>query len=150
MAKTQILWAARDDARAHALTRSSCELPRPQILNFGRRLLPLETAVETHPTDGVAGTAGERSDSCADHGVSGGGFGLDLVGVVPVNLVAGVAGAVLIVLNLGVLAYGFSLFLVSSLLWNWVGWRHREASLVLLQSAFTVINFLCFYRWAQF
>ncbi len=48
------------------------------------------------------------------------------------------------------MAYGFGLFLVSSLLWSWVGWMHREASLVLLQGAFTVINLLGLYRWAQF
>ena len=67
-----------------------------------------------------------------------------------IGTAAGVAGAVLIALNLGIVAYGFGLFLVSSLLWSWVGWMHREASLVLLQGAFTVINLLGLYRWVQF
>ena len=62
---------------------------------------------------------------------------------------AGVSGAVLIALNLGVVAYGFGLFLVSSVLWTWVGWMHREASLMLLQGSFTAINLLGLYRWAQ-
>jgi len=63
-----------------------------------------------------------------------------------IGTAAGVAGAVFIALNLGIVAYGFGLFLVSSLLWSWVGWMHREASLVLLQSAFMVINLLGLYR----
>lgn len=61
----------------------------------------------------------------------------------------GVSGAVLIALNLDVVVYGFGLFLLSSLLWVWVGWMHREASLVVLQSAFTLINVFGFYRWVQ-
>lgn len=51
-----------------------------------------------------------------------------------IGTAAGIAGAILIALNLGIVAYGFGLFLVSSLLWGWVGWMHRGASLVLLQS----------------
>ena len=54
--------------------------------------------------------------------------------------VAGVAGAALIALNLGVVGYGFMLFLVSSLLWCAVAWVQREASLLVLQIAFTTIN----------
>ena len=65
-----------------------------------------------------------------------------------VGTVTGVAGAVLIALNLDVVAYGFGLFLISSVLWAWVGWMHREASLMVLQSAFTVINMLGIFRWA--
>lgn len=61
---------------------------------------------------------------------------------------AGIAGAVLIALNLGFAAYGFGLFLISSLLWTAVGWVHREPSLTVLQSAFTVINVIGIYRWA--
>jgi hypothetical protein len=64
-----------------------------------------------------------------------------------IGTATGIAGAVLIALNLGVVAYGFGLFLASSLLWAWVGWMHREPSLLLLQSAFTVINLLGLYRW---
>ena len=45
---------------------------------------------------------------------------------------------------------GFALFLAPSLLWSVVGWVHREASLVVLHGAFTVINLLGIYRWATF
>ncbi len=65
-----------------------------------------------------------------------------------IGTATGVTGAVLIALNLDVVAYGFGLFLISSLLWAWVGWMHRETSLVVLQSAFTVINVLGIFRWA--
>lgn len=60
---------------------------------------------------------------------------------------AGIAGAVLIALNLGIVVYGFGLFLVSSVLWTAVGWVQREPSLTLLQTAFTVINVMGVYRW---
>jgi hypothetical protein len=59
----------------------------------------------------------------------------------------GVLAASLIALNLGVEAYGFGLFLISSVLWTWAGWMHREASLVLLEATFTVINVVGLYRW---
>jgi hypothetical protein len=48
-----------------------------------------------------------------------------------------------------VVVYGFTLFLLSSLLWAWVGWMHRETSLVVLQSAFTIINVVGLFRWVQ-
>ncbi|MBM3952650.1 MAG: hypothetical protein FJ311_14505 [Rhodospirillales bacterium] len=60
---------------------------------------------------------------------------------------AGVAGAVLVALNIGVTGYGFVLFLVSSLLWGAAGFAQRELSLVVLQGAFTAINLLGIYRW---
>jgi len=60
---------------------------------------------------------------------------------------AGVAGALLVALNLGVVGYGFVLFLVSSLLWTGVGLVQREPSLVVLQAAFTVINVIGIWRW---
>lgn len=60
---------------------------------------------------------------------------------------AGVAGAVLVALNMGVTGYGFVLFLVSSLLWSAAGVAQREPSLVVLQGAFTAINVLGIYRW---
>lgn len=63
---------------------------------------------------------------------------------------AGIAGAVLIALNIGAVAGGFGLFLISSLLWSAVGWTQREPSLVVLQGAFTAINLLGIYRWAMF
>jgi hypothetical protein len=61
---------------------------------------------------------------------------------------AGVSGAILIALNLGVIAYGFAMFLVSSLLWSAVGLIQREPSLVVLQSVFTIVNVLGLWRWA--
>ena len=64
-----------------------------------------------------------------------------------IGTVVGATGAALIALNLGVVVYGFGLFLVSSLLWTAVGWVQREPSLTLLQAAFTVINVLGIYRW---
>jgi nicotinamide riboside transporter PnuC len=67
-----------------------------------------------------------------------------------IGTATGVAGAVLIALNIGAVAAGFVLFLISSLLWSAVGWVHREPSLVVLQGAFTAINLLGIYRWATF
>jgi hypothetical protein len=59
----------------------------------------------------------------------------------------GVAGAIMIALNLGLVIYGFWLFLISSVLWSAIGWRQRETSLVVLQVAFTIINVIGIYRW---
>ena len=61
--------------------------------------------------------------------------------------VCGVAGAIIIALNLGVVAYGFAFFLVSSVLWGAVGLIQREPSLVVLQSVFTVVDVLGLWRW---
>jgi uncharacterized membrane protein len=67
-----------------------------------------------------------------------------------IGTATGVAGAVLIALNIGAVAAGFALFLISSVLWSAVGWLHREPKLVVLQGAFTAINLLGIYRWANF
>ena len=67
-----------------------------------------------------------------------------------IGTATGVAGAVLIALNIGAVAVGFVLFLISSVLWSAVGWIHREPSLVVLQGAFTAINLLGIYRWVNF
>lgn len=64
-----------------------------------------------------------------------------------IGTAAGVSGAILVALNLGLVAYGFGLFLISSLLWSVVGWLQREMSLVVLQGTFTVINIVGIYRW---
>jgi hypothetical protein len=61
---------------------------------------------------------------------------------------AGVSGAILIALNLGLVIYGFGLFLISSLLWSAVGFAMREPSLLFLQTTFTVINLIGLWRWA--
>lgn len=64
-----------------------------------------------------------------------------------IGTAAGVAGAMLIALNLGLVVYGFGLFLMSSILWTAVGWLQREPSLVVLQGAFTAINVVGVARW---
>ena len=61
--------------------------------------------------------------------------------------VFGVAGAIMIALNLGVVAYGFALFLVSSVLCGTVALIQREPSLAVPQSVFTVVNILGLWRW---
>ena len=45
------------------------------------------------------------------------------------GLAYGGAGAIIIALNLGLVIYGFGLFLISSLLWSVIGWLQREMSL---------------------
>jgi drug/metabolite transporter (DMT)-like permease len=65
-----------------------------------------------------------------------------------IGTAAGVCGAILIALNLGVVAYGFALFLVSSVLWGAVALVQRELSLIVLQSVFTVVNVMGLWRWA--
>jgi hypothetical protein len=59
----------------------------------------------------------------------------------------GIAGALVIALNLGIVGYGFLFFLASSLLWSAVGIAQREPSLVVLQGTFTVINVVGIWRW---
>lgn len=62
----------------------------------------------------------------------------------------GIAGALIIAMNLGLVVAGFVLFLVSSILWSVVSWVQREPSLLVLQVTFTVINVLGIYRWTTF
>lgn len=64
-----------------------------------------------------------------------------------IGTAAGVSGAILIALNLGIVAYGFALFLVSSSLWLAAALAQRETSLVVLQGTFTAINVLGLWRW---
>jgi hypothetical protein len=64
-----------------------------------------------------------------------------------IGTATGMVAAVLIAVNIGAEAYGFGLFLVSSVLWTWAGWMHRETSLALLEGTFTVINIIGLYRW---
>lgn len=60
---------------------------------------------------------------------------------------AGIAGAILVALNIPASGWGFALFLVSSVSWGAAGVMMGEASLVTLQAAFTAINILGGYRW---
>jgi hypothetical protein len=64
-----------------------------------------------------------------------------------IGTAAGVSGAIMIALNLGLVIYGFGLFLISSLLWGLIGWLQREMSLLVLQGTFTIINIVGIYRW---
>ena len=59
----------------------------------------------------------------------------------------GVTGAIIIALNLGLVVPGFTLFLMSSVVWTLIGWVQREMSLFVLQATFTVINIVGIYRW---
>ncbi len=59
----------------------------------------------------------------------------------------GVAGAILIALNIAAVGIGFVLFTVSSSLWTYAGWAHREMSLVVLQGVFLVIDVVGVYNW---
>ena len=61
--------------------------------------------------------------------------------------VAGIAGAVLIALNVGLVVHGFALFLISSVLWTLAALAQRESSLAVLQGAFTVITVIGIVRW---
>lgn len=67
-----------------------------------------------------------------------------------IGTAAGVIGAILVALNIGLVTYGFGFFLLSALLWTWVAWMHRETSLMILQSAFLIIDALGLYRWIEF
>ncbi len=58
----------------------------------------------------------------------------------------GVAGAILIALNIGAVGIGFVLFTVSWSLWAFAGWMHREMSLVVLQGVFLVIDVVGVYN----
>lgn len=59
----------------------------------------------------------------------------------------GFAGAILIALNIGAVGIGFVLFTISSSLWTYAGWAHREMSLVVLQGVFLVIDVVGVYNW---
>jgi len=60
---------------------------------------------------------------------------------------AGIAGAIIIAANIGFVALGFVLFLISSVLWCTVSWAQREASLFVLQATFSLVNVAGIYRW---
>ena len=64
-----------------------------------------------------------------------------------VGTIAGIAGAVLIALNIGIVGYGFVLFLISSVLWSAVAMVQRDASLFVLQGAFVLVDVIGVARW---
>lgn len=59
----------------------------------------------------------------------------------------GVAGALLVALNLPASGWGFALFLVSSTCWTAAGLLRRDPALWTLNAAFTAINALGIWRW---
>jgi drug/metabolite transporter (DMT)-like permease len=64
-----------------------------------------------------------------------------------IGTISGVAGAVLVALNIDISGYGFLLFLLSSLLWSMAGLIQRDSSLIVLQVTFVGINVVGIYRW---
>jgi hypothetical protein len=64
-----------------------------------------------------------------------------------VGTFTGIAGAVLIALNIGIVGYGFVLFLISSLLWSAVAIVQRDASLFVLQGTFVLVDVVGVARW---
>lgn len=60
---------------------------------------------------------------------------------------AGIAGALLVALNIPASGWGFALFLVSSLSWTAAGLIMRDRALLALNLAFTAINLLGIIRW---
>ncbi len=61
--------------------------------------------------------------------------------------VTGVAGALILALNLPLSGWGWVLFATSALTWTIAGIVMRELSLVLLQGGFLAVDFLGIYRW---
>ncbi len=63
--------------------------------------------------------------------------------------VAGIAGALLIALNVGgtVIGIGFVFFAVSAAAWVVAGWRMGEPSLDAMHGVFLAINLLGIWRW---
>ena len=59
----------------------------------------------------------------------------------------GVAGALVVALNLPFSGWGFVAFLVSSVSWTIAGIMMKEPSLIVLQGAFVAINLIGIYRW---
>ena len=64
-----------------------------------------------------------------------------------IGTAAGIAGAVLIALNIGVVGYGVVLFLISSVLWTAAAAAQREPALVMLQGGFAIIDVIGIVRW---
>ncbi len=61
----------------------------------------------------------------------------------------GIAGALLIALNVGgtIVGIGFVFFAVSAAAWVVAGWRTGEPSLVAIHGVFLAINLLGIWRW---
>ena len=59
----------------------------------------------------------------------------------------GLIGAVILALNLPISGWGWILFAASSATWTLAGVLMREASLVLLQGGFLVVDLVGIWRW---
>ena len=64
-----------------------------------------------------------------------------------IGAVCGVAGAVLVSLNIPQSKYGFVLFLVSSILLGVVSWQRKMRYLLTMQIVFLGINVIGIVRW---
>jgi hypothetical protein len=64
-----------------------------------------------------------------------------------IGTATGIAGALLVALNIGAVGLGFVLFAISSSLWAFAGWVHREMSIFLLQAVFLIIDAVGIYNW---
>ena len=64
-----------------------------------------------------------------------------------VGTATGVTGAFVLALNLPLSGWGWVLFGVSSLCWTIAGIAMRDYSLVVLQSAFFIVDILGIWRW---
>ena len=64
-----------------------------------------------------------------------------------VGTATGVIGALILALNLPLSGWGWVLFAVSSLCWTIAGVAMRDYSLVVLQSAFFIVDILGIWRW---
>ncbi len=60
---------------------------------------------------------------------------------------AGLAGALVIALNLPFSGWGFALFFVSSTTWLAAAALQRETALAVLSAGYTAVNVLGIYRW---
>ena len=61
--------------------------------------------------------------------------------------VVGVAGALLLAINIPQSGWGFVLFLGSSVSWGLAGLKMKEPSIWTLHGVFTMVNLVGIYRW---
>jgi nicotinamide riboside transporter PnuC len=64
-----------------------------------------------------------------------------------IGAICGVAGAVLVSLNIPQSKYGFMLFLISSILLGIVSWQRKMQYLLTMQIVFLGINVVGVFRW---
>jgi nicotinamide riboside transporter PnuC len=64
-----------------------------------------------------------------------------------IGAICGVAGAILVSLNIPQSKYGFILFLISSVLLGIVSWQRKMQYLLIMQTVFLGINIVGVVRW---